>query len=91
MIALALAMALSVTAETPATTELPSPPPAAARKPATTVGQTRADPERIICRKDKRSNSRLPTKVCKTAAEWDVDTETAREAVREIQSAPRTN
>lgn len=29
------------------------------------------DPNRIICRTDPNTGSRLPKRVCKTAAEWD--------------------
>jgi hypothetical protein len=47
-----------------------------------------ADPDRLVCRRETKANSRFTTKVCKTAAEWEERTETARRAFAETQQRP---
>jgi hypothetical protein len=43
------------------------------------------DPERIICHKDPEIGSRLPKRVCKSAAEWDAIAEDEKEDRRNLR------
>ncbi|MDO9474340.1 MAG: hypothetical protein Q7J28_14905 [Caulobacter sp.] len=50
-----------------------------------TSGQAKSEKTRLVCRKDRRANSRVAIKVCKTREEWDSQMEAARQSVGEIQ------
>jgi len=82
MLAFTLALFLAVTADQP-------PPQAPApSEPTTTAEKVKADPDRLICRRESKANSRFTTKICKTAAEWEKRTETARQGLADIQQRP---
>lgn len=82
---IALVFGLILMAADPAATEPPAPP--AGR---TTAAIVRKDPEHRICREEARANSRVPRKVCRTAAEWDARTEAARDALGAMQGRTTT-
>ncbi len=42
------------------------------------------DPSRLVCRNEPNTGSRLPKRVCKTAAEWDQIAAEAQEAKRNM-------
>lgn len=51
------------------------------------------DPERVICRDDINTGTRIPRKICKTAAEWETDAEETREINKNLErdTAPRSD
>lgn len=87
MIAIAIALFAAMGADQPAADATPE-TPAAAAAPATTAERARADPDRLVCRREAKANSRFTTKVCKTVAEWEQRAETARQAFGEVQDRP---
>lgn len=67
-----------------------APTPAAATAPAATnVAAT--DPDRVICRKDEATGSRLrSTNICKTAREWEQIRDDARRATDAMEKQKGT-
>lgn len=82
MLAFTLALFMVLAADQP-TNETP-----ASSEPSTSAEKVKADPDRLICRRESKANSRFTTKVCKTAAEWDKRAETARQALADTQQRP---
>ena len=54
--------------------------------PATTgyasIDQIESDPERLVCRTQQETGSRLSSRVCKTAAEWEEQRLENRDVIR---------
>lgn len=67
MRALAIAVALALTAGSAFAADAPSPD---------------ADKQKVVCKKERPTGSRIPTKVCMTKAEWEAATDAAQEALR---------
>lgn len=61
---------------------------------ATAVAATAApsdvtrDPNEVVCKRDKRVNSRVPTRVCHTRSEWDAIAEENKRAYAEQRDRP---
>jgi opacity protein-like surface antigen len=51
------------------------------------VDQIEGDPDRMVCKRQGDTGSRLPKKVCKTAHEWEQERLENQEAIR---NAPRS-
>jgi len=85
----AIFASLLLIAATEPTTTAPAAPqtPPAVTAPAQPATGARSG-NRRVCREETRANSRLTTKVCKTADEWAQRTETAREAFGEVVNRP---
>ena len=47
-----------------------------------------ADKEKIVCKTQRKANSRFNTKLCLTKAEWEFRSEQHRKAFEEIQNRP---
>lgn len=50
------------------------------------------DPERTVCRDDINTGTRIPRKICKTAAEWEIEAEENRDVGKNLErdTAPRS-
>jgi len=48
------------------------------------------DPDRIVCRSEEATGSRIPSKVCHTAREWDQMREDARKNTQDFQDRGNT-
>jgi hypothetical protein len=46
------------------------------------------DPDRIVCRRIKETGSRLASRKCKTAAEWEQERLDNQDAMRNAQKSP---
>ena len=46
------------------------------------------DPDRIVCRREKETGSRLASRTCKTAAEWEQERLDNQDAMRNAQKSP---
>lgn len=44
--------------------------------------QIEGDPDRMVCRREKETGSRLSSRVCKTAREWEQERLDNQEAIR---------
>jgi hypothetical protein len=57
---------------------------------APAVAETRSDedPDRRICKTQKKTGSRVPIKTCRTKAEWDALAEESRDATKEMADKP---
>ena len=58
----------------------PDAPPAPAGYAS--VGQIEGDPDRMVCKRQKETGSRLSSRVCKTAREWEQERLDNQEAIR---------
>ena len=58
--------------------------------PANVNGQKAPDPDKVICRSEPVTGSRMNKRICGTQREWDQRGEDARRAIREIQSTATT-
>jgi len=58
----------------------PEEPPATAGY--TSVEQIEGDPDRMVCVREKKTGSRMTTRVCKTAREWEQERIDNQEAIR---------
>ncbi len=47
------------------------------------------DPDRIVCKREKETGSRLVSRTCKTAREWELERERNQEAMRNAQKSPQ--
>jgi hypothetical protein len=47
------------------------------------------DPDRMVCRRDKETGSRLASRTCKTAREWEEERERNQEAMRNATRSPQ--
>lgn len=77
---------LAATEPTTTTPAAPQTPPAVTTPAPAPAARTPGS--RRVCREETRVNSRLTTKVCKTADEWAQRTETAREAFSDVVNRP---
>lgn len=48
----------------------------------TSIDQIEKDPDRLVCRQEKETGSRLSKQVCKTAAEWEQQRLENRDVIR---------
>lgn len=48
----------------------------------TSIEQIEGDPDRMVCQRQKETGSRLTTRVCKTAREWEQERIDNQEAIR---------
>jgi hypothetical protein len=46
------------------------------------------DPDRIVCRREKETGSRLASRTCKTAREWEQERLDNQDAMRNAQKSP---
>lgn len=58
----------------------PDTPPATAGYAS--VEQIEGDPDRMVCRRENKTGSRMTTRVCKTAAEWEQERLDNQDALR---------
>ena len=58
----------------------PEEPPATAGY--TSIEQIEGDPDRMVCKSQKETGSRLTSRVCKTAREWEQERLDNQEAIR---------
>jgi hypothetical protein len=58
----------------------PDAPPATAGYAST--AQIEGDPDRMVCKRQKETGSRLSSRVCKTAREWEQERLDNQEAIR---------
>jgi len=47
------------------------------------------DPDRMVCRREKETGSRLASRTCKTAAEWEQERLDNQDAMRNAQKSPQ--
>ena len=50
--------------------------------------QIAGDPDSIICRREKETGTRMSTRVCKTAREWEQERFENQEAIRNNRRSP---
>lgn len=63
-----------------------TPPPEAAASAAVAAAPAPASgPDRMVCKFDTPTGSRIPTKVCKTAAAWEWESEQSRKMIQDAQ------
>ena len=58
--------------------------------PANVNAQKIGDPDKVVCRSEPVTGSRMNKRICGTQREWDQRGEDARRASREIQSTSTT-
>lgn len=46
------------------------------------IEQIEGDPDRLVCQRQKKTGSRMTTKVCKTAREWEQERLDNQDAIR---------
>ena len=51
--------------------------------------QIEGDPDRMVCERQKETGSRLSSRVCKTAAEWEQERLENRDAMRNATKSPQ--
>lgn len=64
-----------------------SPDTASERNGASTAME--GDPDRMVCRREKETGSRLASRTCKTAAEWEQERLDNQDAMRNAQKSPQ--
>lgn len=74
----ACSLALPAWAQTPATAQV-------AAATADTASQPATGPDRMVCRYDRPTGSKIPVKTCKTAAMWEYESEQSRKMVQDAQ------
>lgn len=57
----------------------------AASAPAETTAAAPADADRKICRTERAVGSLIPSRVCKTAAQWEAEREQSRKMLQDMQ------
>ena len=73
----ALVLSIALGAACASTSDAPSAPAGYA-----SVGQIEGDPDRMVCERQKETGSRLSSRVCKTAREWEQERLDNQEAIR---------
>ena len=58
---------------------------ASASQPGAAASRPGADPDRIICHYDQETGSKIPKKICKTAAAWEWDRERSLKLFEDAQ------
>lgn len=53
------------------------------------AGQIDGDPDRMVCKRDKETGSRLSKRICKSAAEWEQERMDNQEAMRNATKSPQ--
>lgn len=53
------------------------------------VEQIEGDPDRMVCKREKETGSRLSKRVCKTAGEWEQERLDNQEAMRNATKSPQ--
>jgi hypothetical protein len=51
--------------------------------------QIDGDPDRMVCKRDKETGSRLSKRICKTAAEWERERMENQDAMRNATKSPQ--
>ena len=51
--------------------------------------QIEGDPDRMVCKREKETGSRLSSRVCKTAREWEQERLDNQEAMRNATKSPQ--
>lgn len=51
--------------------------------------QIEEDPDRMVCKREKETGSRLSTRTCKTAAEWEQERLDNQDAMRNATKSPQ--
>ena len=70
-----------------------TPNPSAVSTGYASVEQLDGDPDRVVCKRQKETGSRLSSSVCKTAREWEQQRIDNQEAIRNATKSglPRSN
>lgn len=90
MIAVVFAVALmSAQAEQPPPVQ--TPPPVTPTVAQTELEESRANPDRVVCRREAATGTRFVKRICRTQREWDEITEKSQESFREVQNRPIAN
>ena len=55
---------------------------------ASASAATEEDPDRMVCRREEKLGSRLASRTCKTAAEWEQERLDNKDAKRSLQDRP---
>lgn len=50
--------------------------------------QIDGDPDRMVCKREKETGSRLSSRTCKTAGEWEWERQRNQEEMRNAQKSP---
>ncbi|WP_210853948.1 hypothetical protein [Ideonella alba] len=74
----ACSMALPAWAQTPPTSHV-------AAATADSASQPSNDPDRMVCRYERPTGSKIPTKTCKTAGMWEYESQQSRKMVQDAQ------
>jgi len=53
------------------------------------AAEIEADPDRMVCRREKETGSRLSSRVCKTAREWEQERIENQDAMRNATKSPQ--
>jgi len=53
------------------------------------AAEIEADPDRMVCRREKETGSRLVSRVCKTAREWEQERVDNQDAMRNATKSPQ--
>lgn len=56
-----------------------------------TADTATASAERLVCKYRQQTGTRFKTKICKSAAQWDKSSETARREAAELINSPKIN
>jgi hypothetical protein len=56
---------------------------------AAMMEQAERDPNRMVCRRQKETGSRLSSRVCKTAGEWEQERLDNQDAMRNATKSPQ--
>ena len=81
----ALVLSIALGAACASTSDAPSAPAGYA-----SVGQIEGDPDRMVCKREKETGSRLSKKVCMTAREWEQQRLENQEAMRNATMSPQS-
>ena len=63
---------------------------AGAATPSDAKNPTAKDPDKIVCRNDETTGSRIPTRVCHSQRDWDAMSSDSREKIQDIQDRSTT-
>lgn len=80
VVALLLAFSVSAVSAQSAAASAP-----AAQAKAQAAGANESDPERQVCKTERAVGSLIPSRVCKTAAQWKQESEASRKLVQDLQ------
>lgn len=60
-------------------------PPPDSQKQAQATSSPQSDPDRTVCKLEKPIGSNIPTRTCKTAAQWQQERDNSRKFMQDMQ------